>query len=395
MYPFLFLLTGIIGVVTIIVMATSYKSNPFCNAYLLIAIFIVSFRFLVHGSFEMGLQEVIKPLEGKRAIFYLIIIPCFYLYHKCLALQLNTYDLKELKHLVFIVVLYIINMNGYLVTSFIFSYLPIINFNLINLFLIFYSVLIYKVLSKNLWFKKDLLISNKHFKLIKNWTAYLFTINILTLITLIISFYNELHNQSNLSGKSFAVFSLFFWLFIYFKILFTPEILFGLPILNKKLIKFSSPLAKSTDDQKPISDNWILESSNQKNEQDLKLQKKIISSITSYINEIDKLSIDDHVFRNANVSTSDLAAKLGVPTSHIVYLFKYHSKISFSEYRTLSRINDSINLINKGFLKNNTLEALAYKTGFASYNPFFSAFKKVTAFSPQDYLKLNKTTIEG
>jgi YesN/AraC family two-component response regulator len=41
----------------------------------------------------------------------------------------------------------------------------------------------------------------------------------------------------------------------------------------------------------------------------------------------------------------------------------------------------------QGYLKANTLESLAYKTGFASYNPFFSAFKKITSYSPQDYIK--------
>lgn len=82
-----------------------------------------------------------------------------------------------------------------------------------------------------------------------------------------------------------------------------------------------------------------------------------------------------------------MASKLGVPTSHIVYLFKYHSKMTFSEYRMNSRIQDAIHLMMDGFLKMNTLEALAYKTGFSSYNPFFSAFKKITGLSPQEYLK--------
>lgn len=55
-----------------------------------------------------------------------------------------------------------------------------------------------------------------------------------------------------------------------------------------------------------------------------------------------------------------------------------------------SRIQDALNLIEEDYLKVNTLESLAYKTGFASYNPFFSAFKKVTTVSPQDYLNTKK-----
>jgi AraC-like DNA-binding protein len=104
------------------------------------------------------------------------------------------------------------------------------------------------------------------------------------------------------------------------------------------------------------------------------------------------LSREEHIFRNPKASFTDVANKLGVPTSHVVYLFKYHSTITFSEFRMLSRINDSLTLIEEGYLKTNTLESLAYKTGFASYNPFFSAFKKVTTHSPQDYLKAKKQT---
>ena len=55
-----------------------------------------------------------------------------------------------------------------------------------------------------------------------------------------------------------------------------------------------------------------------------------------------------------------------------------------------SRIKDALSLIDDGYLKRNTLESLAYKTGFSSYNPFFSAFKKITGLSPQEYIKSNK-----
>ncbi|WP_379937419.1 helix-turn-helix domain-containing protein [Mariniflexile gromovii] len=223
--------------------------------------------------------------------------------------------------------------------------------------------------------------------MVKNWTIWLFTQNLLAVITLLVSIFSEMHSRSNPSGKSMAVLLLLYWLFIYFKILTAPEILYGLPILNKKTLKFSLPTEENEQNHLLKNDNWILEISNQKSDQDLKLQEKIMSNIVSYIHEVDKLSIEQHIFRNPKASPTDIANKLGVPTSHIVYLFKYHSNIPFSEYRMHSRIKDSIHLIEQGYLRTNTLESLAYKTGFASYNPFFNAFKKVTGHSPQDYLK--------
>jgi AraC-like DNA-binding protein len=368
-------------------MITSYRSNPFYNAFLLLVIIIISIRFLIHGSYVLGLQDYLTPDRGIYSIYYLIVVPSFYLYYKNLVLQNKTYDLRSLKHLIFIGFLYFINTNPYITESSIFQFLPIINFTLIGIFIFFYLTLIVKLLSKNIWFKKDLLINNTQFSLVKNWTIYLFTQNLLAAITLLVSIYTEVCSKSSLSGKSMAVLLLLYWLFIYFKILTAPEILYGLPILNKKILKFSSPIEDSKQTSLLKSDHWVLEISNQKNEQDLKLQEKMMSNIVSYTQEVDRLSIEEHIFRNPKASPTDVANKLGVPTSHIVYLFKYHSNISFSEYRMHSRIKDSINLMEQGYLKANTLESLAYKTGFASYNPFFSAFKKVTSYSPQDYIK--------
>jgi AraC-like DNA-binding protein len=380
--------------VTIALMITSYRSNPFYNAFLLLIIVIISIRFLVHGSYELGLQTILTPDHGPPSILYLIIAPCFYLYYKNLVHQKKTYNPKDLKHLIYIGFLYFINTNETLGESFIFYFGRITNFILIGIFILFYLILIFKLLSKQIWFKKDIPINNRHFRLIKNWSIYLFTLNVLGAFGLLTSIYHEVNSKSEISGTSMALFMMLFWLFIYFKILSSPEILYGLPILNKKLLKFSSPYLESEQNTVSKNKNWVLETDSQKNNQDLKLQEKIRADIFSYIQEIDKLSNKAFIFRRPNISVSDLANKLGVPTSHIVYIFKYHSTISFSEYRMHSRIQDAITLIKSGYLKTNTLESLAYKTGFASYNPFFSAFKKVTTFSPQDYLKLNKNSIE-
>lgn len=386
---FLFLFTGIVGAVTITLMITSFKSNPFYNIFLLIIISIISIRFLIQGTYIIGIQSFLKPDKGPFSSFYLIIAPCFYLYNKYLVLEENTYTLKDFKHLIFIVFLYFINVNNSIKESFIFYYGNATNFVFISLFLIFYLALLFNLLRKNIWFKKDLLINNTHFSLVKNWTVYLFSINLLIAINLLISIYYEINSGLILSGKSMAFISLLFWLFIYFKILISPEILYGLPILNNKLLKFKN---SETDNelQSPTpgkTDHWKLETKAPKNDQDLKLHEKIESNIRSYIKEVDRLSHENNIFRSPKISASDVAKELGLPTSHIVYLFKYHSDITFSEYRMKSRIQDSIKLIEAGYLERNTLESLALKIGFASYNPFYVAFKKITSLSPQDFIK--------
>jgi AraC-like DNA-binding protein len=205
----------------------------------------------------------------------------------------------------------------------------------------------------------------------------------------VVSVYNESFNGSMLSGETMAMFSLTFWLLSFLKILVSPEILFGLPVLNKTLSKFHSSTLQNLE--AIINDNnWTLGSTNVKNAQDKVLQENIKDSISSYIKEVNKLSTKALFFRNQKASQSDIAANIGIPKSHIVFLFKYHSNLSFSEFRMNSRVQDAITLIEGSFLNAETLESLAYTTGFASYNPFFTAFKKITNYAPQEYVKVKK-----
>lgn len=57
-------------------------------------------------------------------------------------------------------------------------------------------------------------------------------------------------------------------------------------------------------------------------------------------------------------------------------------------------MEDAKQLIDGGFLKTNTLESLATEVGFASYNPFFTAFKKRYKMSPNEYNNDRKSFIE-
>jgi AraC-like DNA-binding protein len=192
-----------------------------------------------------------------------------------------------------------------------------------------------------------------------------------------------------ISGKSMAIFTLAFWMLSFFKILVSPEILFGLPVLNKTLAKF--PNAELENKQTLNEDNnWTLETSIARSKQDLVLQGHIKPLIPNYILEVNKLSLKKLIFRNQKASQSDVAEALGIPKSHVVYLYKYHSQLSFTDFRMNSRVQDAIKLIENSFLNTETLESLAYTTGFASYNPFFTAFKKITNYSPKEYVKVKK-----
>lgn len=382
---FLFLLTGVIGLVTIALMISSYKSNRLLNIFLLLIFLITSIRFLIHATFNLGIQTYVTPDYGATSILYLTLVPSFYLYYKSLVNKQKSFVIKDVKHFIAIALLYFsISIPG-IRNSILFHYGAITHVILISIFISLYFFLTYRLLSVHIWRKKDIPIGFTQYALVKNWTIYLFALNTLGIVAFIFSIFKELSIGSELTGKYMAVLILLFWLFIYFKILVSPEILYGLPVLNKKLLLYSN-----TPSTTVVGDNrWQLSKPQLKGDQDARLQEKIASNIHSYTEAMDALVQSGHIFREANISSANVARKMGVPTSHIVYLFKYHSEISFSEFRMRSRIKDARQLIDDGYLVVNTLESLAEKTGFSSYNPFFIAFKKVTGYSPKEYYNKN------
>jgi AraC-like DNA-binding protein len=194
----------------------------------------------------------------------------------------------------------------------------------------------------------------------------------------------ELMNKSNIIGSNYLWISALIWLVLLIKILISPEILYGYNSLRKKIDtnRIDNLNLKSIWETYPkISIN---------NTQHLQLKEKIDLNILNYIEDIEGMSIGEKIFRDPNIKIIDIAHKLNVPKSHIVYIFKYHSKISFSEYKKAIRIQDAIQLINEDYFKENTLDYLSKKVGFTSYNTFFTSFKEISGSSPLEYCRTSK-----
>ncbi len=126
-------------------------------------------------------------------------------------------------------------------------------------------------------------------------------------------------------------------------------------------------------------------------EKDLKLLEQIANSLPLNIQKIQNLSFNEIYFRNPDSSIEDLAREINIPTSHVNYLFKFHCKETFADYKKIFRVQDAIQLIDSGYLDNNTIESIAPKVGFASYSPFFTSFKSSTGLSPNEYFKKAKS----
>jgi AraC-like DNA-binding protein len=374
---FTLFIVGLIGLVTLSLILFSIKSNKLVNLYLVLLITLASVRMLVRSSYLLGLQEQFSDFTGAYKSLLLYSLPFFYLYFKSIISDSKQFNRKDLNHLIFPLVLFVFNFiflnHDYLSSVFIrFTNLLVCSF-----FATFYFVKSYQILKNNLWNKQQI-IHIEHYKLIRNWTVFLITICGILMLRLIVSLAFESFTSTQLTGKTLTILQVILWLIIFMKILISPEILFGMPQLS---VKESNTISKS----KAEISYWYIGEIDIANQQDRKLKEKVDSKILELIEEIEFLAKEKNFFRNQKITIMDMANELNIPVSHLVYMFKYHCKLTFTEYKTEIKIEDAKQLIEGGFLTINTLESLATEVGFSSYNPFFTAFKKLVGKSPNEY----------
>ena len=94
---------------------------------------------------------------------------------------------------------------------------------------------------------------------------------------------------------------------------------------------------------------------------------------------------DDKCHLEKNFSLTECAKKLEMPSHHISYFLKQHFGLSFAAYKNLLRAEHAKQLIEEGYLENNTIDALAEECGYASRTSFSKTFKSLINISPSQY----------
>ncbi len=381
LFDLLYILTSLLGFLIISLIAIRYKSNRIINIYLLVVFLLLSIKFLIHGLIDLKIFTFINHDNISYFPFFSIGIPSLYLYFKNLVNDTKTFNKNELKHFIFPVLLGFCTIfyNKFYILSF---YSTFIFFSVFITFHSFYIVLSFQFLKKNIWQRKaELFNADQQNNLLIKWTTFLFLFNCLISLRLFVSLSLGVMNHSYTYGNNYQWISAILLDFIYIKILSSPKILYGYNALYKKI-------KKHRDSNFILRDLWIITPTEPiTNSQDLILQEKIEAYITTYLQNIETLVLRYEILRNPLVSLTDIANKLEIPKSHITFVFKYHSKVSFTEFKKIIRIYDALHLIEENYLKSNTLESLATKVGFSSYNPFFITFKDITGTTPQIYYK--------
>lgn len=375
---FLCIILGFISVV-IIYNKRVDKASPFINKYLIFLIINTSIRYIFHFIYSINPTLIPYNVLLVADSILLMSTPFFYLYFEDLVFE-EKYTKQKLLHFILPILLMIlmatsniVEQKNHLLFVRIFIILGVIS-------VLFYLTLGFILLYKNVWFRKsDIKIVQEQNKLIRNWTLFLyFTFLSIFLFRffMITIYYGKIGYNQDVIWVPATV-----WCIIFLKFILTPEIQYGYDFLNQNIAQATKQFV--------LPQLWQTEKNIQEISlsRDVKLSEKINTHIKDYIHQIEEASFHSTIFRNPNLTLDDIATHIKIPSSHINFLFKYHCKETFSDYKKIVRVQDAIKLLENGYLKTSTVESLSFEVGFVTYNTFHVAFKNITGVTTQEFVK--------
>lgn len=213
-------------------------------------------------------------------------------------------------------------------------------------------------------------------KLILNKWLLLFVV-----AQLLLSVFTMLHGIDNFSDTSILtdVFGLKNGSAVLIFILYFIVFLIGVIPLYFLSILHGYPRSKNSM-HPTVEINELTDNSNNETAGDLKfgLSENTIKS------KLDPL-IAENVFLEQDFTVSKCSQEMEIPAHHLSYFINETYGQNFSSYKNELRMNHAKHLIFNGFLKNSTMEGLAWECGFANRSSFSKAFKTVMKQSPSEY----------
>jgi len=371
------IMNGAFGLLCSIIVFLSIRKNRIVNMYLAIIILGVSIRLILRGFLELTNEIEIITYVSKNNIHSLFIcLP--YLYLKILLDENPKFKWSDLLH--FIIPTIVLVSDRFRLFNYFFSDHSQVIFLWLLISLIFYYALraTYLIKSKfgHLHSIGQLDVPQKK---LKNWSYLIlvtfFLLGIRVMVSLILS-----QQDGFVSDQIFFWVNSVIWFFVFLKLFTNPDLLnryYNIIAQEKTILSHS----------KNYNKHWKLKPiSHITNAQDLQLSQKINSQLEVIFRLVDAESLDNKAFIQSEFSIIDLANKLSIPKSHMVYVFKYHSKLTFTELKKKVRVEEAIELMKNNYLKQNTLESLSKEVGFTTYNTFYTSFKEETGMAPNQFL---------
>jgi AraC-like DNA-binding protein len=126
---------------------------------------------------------------------------------------------------------------------------------------------------------------------------------------------------------------------------------------------------------------------NEQQEVDENIEKHVLSrEKAEELSEKINVSLKgDRVFLIKGYSLADLAKDTEIPSYLLTIYINKYLKCSFSDLINKERVDESIRMIENGYLEQKTFEGIADLCGFNNRNSFINSFKKYKGMTPSQY----------
>lgn len=197
----------------------------------------------------------------------------------------------------------------------------------------------------------------------------------LSYMILIVEFvYFDIRTREQISNEIYNYTAAISYSLIPIVMLIFPEVLYGIPIVNRKKIA-------------------LFEVNSSSNKSESLNEKGSINTANPAMNDLAELILDylknEKPFIDPKFSLDDLAKQLDVPKHHLYYCLNSILNIKFITLRTQMRVEYAKELLLNGSLELVSMEGIWTKTGFSSRTNFFVTFKEVTGYTPLEFIKIN------
>ena len=159
-------------------------------------------------------------------------------------------------------------------------------------------------------------------------------------------------------------------------ILLKPKLLYGDYFFN-------ADIARAKSDSK--NNHWSSSKNKQILKKDVRLYKEIKLDISSTIFKI--IKVEKNYINNKLIiyKIENIALLIDENTKVVEFIFNYHNNLSFSKYMIKINMLKAGQLIESGYLKQNSVNDLANMFGYSSRSAFYSKFKEFNDSAPSLY----------
>ncbi len=375
----------ILSFLVAIILLVNIKRNTYFNVYLLVIFFSNLIHNMLTFSYELGWQNEFRDVPKPYNILFLLNVVLLYQYVRSI-LYLEKRPVRYVLVSISIpIILFLVNL---IVRSretdmqSATQILRTINFPVVAMFIFYHIYVASKVLYSFFWGKpsSELWFANERW--IRFWLLQLLIFCTVLGLSVCLMFLYELITQKEFVHNNIhhvrSLMALVFMVLLFLQ----PEILYGPKATSQSVSMVQVPQSKSI---KPDF-KWRTIPKEINNKLDIQLTLKFNTQLKDIIKKLESKTAMNLIVKNPDINSTAFSEKLNVPRTYFQYFFKYHSDISFVQYRSKIRVHYAIEKMKDDYLSKNTMDALARESGFASYNPFYSAFKSEMGIGPSEVL---------